>query len=295
MIDIPKIEVGIDNKMRAAEYHAIRWAASASQLRTLHASTPAHLYRQLTQPFEVTPEMVFGELVHRRILEPELPLPAVAVVPDTYVVPDTVKPSKKGPNPGEEVDWNWRTNYCKEWKKQKQADGFVVLTKEELAEIQDCAWKVKEHPEARELIEGADTEVSLFWETECGFPCKARLDLVPSGQFLADIKTTRDASPRAFQKMAFDSGYHLQAKFYMDAWEALGDRPVNGFKFIAYEKEIGLVTVHTCSPALLAEGRRAYMESLDTYIRCVRHNEWPGYPQQTNEWDLPKWFGKISS
>lgn len=294
-IALPTIEEGVHRDILPGRYHAIRWAASASQLRELHGKTPAHLWHRLQNPKPPTWEMVLGTLVHHRILEPSQPFPAISVVPETYVVPADYKGTLRDPKPGDIEDWNWRRKYCRQWRETQEAAGFIVVDRSDLDEIERASERVLANREARELIEGADTEVTLFWhhdQDRAPFPCKARLDLVPVGPDMGDIKTCADASPEGFQKHAWESGYHLQGAFYMDAWDRLGDRMFTGFKFIAYERTIGLVKVHRMTDALLQAGREAYQSALDTYIRCVRANQWPGYTEEAAEWDLPRWMRK---
>lgn len=286
----PTLPLGVHRDIPPGVYHGIKWAASASQLRTIHASTPAHLKYALDNPEPPTPEMVFGELVHRRILEPSKPLPQVAIIPDVYPIPEDATTVKKGgARAGDLVEWNPRTKYCREWVAAQEALGLIVMSKDKLAEIDRAADAVMHNSEARDLIAGADTEVTLHWLTVCGFPCKARLDLVPPGIAMADLKTTADASERGFQRFAWDAGYHLQAAFYLDAWDVCGDRLYREFKFLAYEKGVGLVRVHKCSDAIIEAGRVAYGAALETYMRCVRSGNWPGYPEEPAEWDVPAW------
>lgn len=289
-ITLPTLPWGVHRDIAPGTYHAVKWAASASQLRVIHSSTPAHLFHALEHQEPPTPEMVFGELVHRRILEPSKPLPQVAVIPEMYALPeDSTLVKKGGAKAGDLVEWNTRAKYCREWVASMEAAGLIVMTKEKLAEIDRAAEAVMANSEARDLIAGAATEVTLYWQTSCGFPCKARLDLIPVGSVMADLKTCADASERGFQRHAWDMGYHLQAAFYLDAWDTCGDRLFREFKFIAYEKGVGLVRLHRCTDALIEAGRAAYSAALNTYMRCVRSGVWPGYPDEPAEFDVPAW------
>ena len=275
--------------MPAEDYHAT-WAASASVLRKLRGKTPAHLRKALDTPVKPTWEMILGTLIHHRILEPHRSSPLLAVTPATYVIPEDHKPAKKtDPQPGEVVEWNWRTKYCKGWGKAMEDAGLIIVNESDVTEINMATERVMAVPEARELLECAQTEVSLFWETNCGFPCKARLDILPQLPMLGDLKTCRDASQSGFQRDAWDAGYHVQAAWYLDGWAAVGDREVNQFKFIAYEREIGLVKVHRVSSDVIQAGREEYQGLLEIYMRCVRSGEWPGYRKESCLWELPKW------
>jgi hypothetical protein len=295
MIQIPTIDEGVHRDWLPGRYHGIRWAASASQLRELHGRTPAHLWHKLQNQKAPTWEMVLGTLVHHRILEPSKPFPAISVVPETYIVPADYKGGLRDPKPGDVEPWNWRRKYCKQWQQIQEDAGFIVVERSDLDEIERASERVLANREARELLEGADTEVTLFWNHQHAtgpFPCKARLDLVPRGDDMGDLKTCADASPNRWEIHAWDSGYHMQAAFYMDAWDLLGSRMFTGFKFIAYERSVGLVKVHKMTDELLQLGREAYQAALDTYIRCVRANQWPGYTEDVAVWDVPRWMRK---
>jgi exodeoxyribonuclease VIII len=63
---------------------------------------------------------------------------------------------------------------------------------------------------------------------------KSRFDWY-DGQFVWDLKTCRDASPRGFISAVNNFNYHLQAALYVHAARSLG-LPCEGFKFLAQEK-----------------------------------------------------------
>lgn len=275
----------------APRYHAIK-AASASQLRVIHNQTPAHLKHREREPFVPTWETILGELIHHAILEPGRPFPQLAVVPETYIVPAEYKGGLGDPKPGDVEPWNWRRKYCQNWKREQEAAGRIVVTQDDLAEIERAVERVHDCPEARELIEGANTEVTLIWEAEDGFPCKARLDLVPRGPVLADIKTCADASPDGFARHAWDMGYHLQAAWYLIGWELCGANAKDRFQFIAYERGVGLVKVHECSADLLRIGREQALRAFEAFRSCSLSGEWPGYSPGLGLLDVPAWKRK---
>ena len=286
--------IGIHRNLPASEYHAVD-AASASRLRIIHTSTPRHLRQKLDHPEPPTVDMIIGTLVHHRILEPtKLPEHLVVTPPEFAVVPDDYKGGKDKPKPGESIPWAWKWGFCQKWREQQESAGFVVLSQDDIDTIDAASESIQRHPEARELFEGAETEVSLFWRAKLDgqfVDCKARLDALPAGEWMPDLKTCADASKYGFQRSAMSNGYPLQCAFYDDGWRLLGDNRFKGFKFVAYEKPSRLVNVHRCTPELMAWGREKYMAALATYIRCVSSGEWPGYVGEV-EFDLPAWAGR---
>ena len=287
--DIPQ---GAHQGISATRYHSIK-AASASQLRTLHASTPAHLAYQSRQPFVPTWETILGELIHHAVLEPSRPFPQLAVVPETYPAPDDSTVVKKGgAKPGEPIEWNWRAKACQQWRRDAEAAGLIVVSRDDLDEISQAVERVHACPEAREIVENANTEVTLIWEHVSGFPCKARLDLVPRGPILADLKTCRDASPAGFERHAWDMGYHIQAAWYLIGWDNCGADVRTEFQFIAYERGVGLVKVHRVSKSLLEVGISQAIAAFDRFRESSISGEWAGYESGVGTLEVPKFARK---
>jgi len=282
------IPLGIHRDIPASVYHD-EPGASASRLRTIHNSTLAHLKLEEQTPKEVTWEMEMGTLVHWRTLEPTKPSPKLILQPEKFALTENCTVVKKKLRVvGEMVDWSPNAGPCKAWKREQIAKGLIIVTKDDMDEIDQCAERVLAHPEARELLEGADTEVTLRWETECGTQCKARLDMVPKPEPLGDLKCCPDASRDAFERKVYNEGLHLQAAFYLDGWEAQGVGVRQNFRFIAYERKTGFVSVNPVSQALIEQGRIDYGIALGKFIEATRSGVWPAYPG-LQMIDTPRW------
>ncbi len=284
---------GVYLDMPAERYHALP-GASASRLLTLWQKTPAHLVVELLKPKKVTPAMMLGTLCHQKLLEPNRPLPRLAIPPEQYPAPaDCSLVKSKKVAAGDLIDWNWNAKYCKQWRQEQEADGLLVVTATEGDAVEKATREVIKHPKAAPLIEGARTEVSLVtMSEEFGIPVKARLDLVPVGPDLADVKLTTDVSARAFGSHAYDMGYHIQAAWYLDIWNDMAgeEDPKTGFKFIAVESSAPYaVNVFTVTPDLIALGREQYREALAVYARCMHVDLWPAYPANVIELGVPAW------
>lgn len=272
----------------ASEYHAFR-AASASGLRVIHARTPAHLRKTWDDQDKPSLALVLGTLIHHVVLEPHVPLPRIALVPETYTVPADAKPAKGAPGPGEVVPWNNRAKHCRDWRALQEAAGKIVLDAEDMATVRECAESVGQCAEASELLRtSAHRESTLVWETEARTPCKARLDAWGDG-IVVDIKTTTDASPDGFARHAYDLGYHLQAAWYVDGLEAVTGWKAS-FYFVAVEKDSRLVTVHHATHDFLQRGREAYERALAQFESAWESGVWPGYAPGIHDLDVPEWF-----
>ena len=272
----------------AATYHRFR-AASASGLRVIHAKTPAHLRQTWDDQDQPRLALVLGTLIHHVVLEPQTPLPRIALVPETYTVPADSKPAKGAPGPGETVPWNNRAKWCRDWRALQEAAGKIVLDAEDMATVRECAQAVEADEKAFPLLRWASQrESTLVWETEARTPCKARLDAWGDG-IIVDIKTTTDASPSGFARHAYELGYHLQAAWYGDGLaNVLGIEPP-AFYFIAIEKDSRLVTVHHATHDFLQQGRKAYGRALAQFQEAWESGVWPGYAPGIHDLDVPEW------
>ena len=267
---------GIHTDVPAAEYHA-HPAASASKLKKLWQSTPAHLKAD-TEAFEPSAAMIMGTLAHSLILEPDEPLPQIAVKPAEY------EPGKK---------WTRQAKVCKQWEDERKAKGIVVLSEAELEDVQGMAMAIAAHPLSSFILSDGKPEVSLCaHDSANGVDIKSRLDFLPyAGDRIVDVKTTSDASERGFIKKAYDLGYHIQAALYLDLWNALmPTEPRTEFYFIAVENSKPYaVNVYKASQEFLAKGREDYKAALTLYAACVKNDSWPAYSQEVKELGLPKY------
>jgi len=267
---------GIHLDISAAEYHA-HPAASASKLKKLWQSTPAHLKAD-AEAFEPSAAMIMGTLAHSLILEPDKPLPQIAVKPAEY------EPGKK---------WTRQAKACKQWEDERKAKGIVVLSEAEFEDVQGMAKAIAAHSLAPLLLLFGNPEVSLCaYDTANQVEVKARLDFLPnSGGAIVDVKTTSDASERGFIKKAYDLGYHIQAALYLGLWNALmPTEPRTEFCFIAVENSKPYaVNVFKASQDFLSKGREDYKAALTLYAACVKADSWPAYSQEVKELGLPKY------
>lgn len=288
-----RLIAGVHHDMSARRYHALP-GASASRLRKLWQSSPAHLRVEMRKPIEPSPAMILGTLAHHAVLEPDKPLPKLVVPPATYPAPaesSLVKTKKVAV--GDAVDWSWSATYCKAWKRTMEDAGRMVVSQATYDSTFGAALSVARHPISGPLLAEGDSEVSLVtWDQTNDIGVRCRLDYVSLGRALLDCKFTHDVTPRAFGKHAYEMGYHIQAALYLDVWNSLCgfDDPKDEFKFIACEQtEPWAVNVFTCSPEFIELGRRDAAEILATFARCLREDRWPAYPEQEHTLYVPRW------
>ena len=280
---------GVFCGMSSNDYHAAG-GVSSSMLRNM--DPPARLPAYLAAPREVTPEMMLGTLAHHMLLEPDKPLPKIAVQPETYPAPPDCSAVKtKKASPGDPLPWHNGATYCKRWHAEAREAGLLVLTSDAMESLRGMVSSVSNHPWARQILVNCDTEVSIFLDYEWNSKSvlrKARLDVVPSISVLLDIKTVEDASKDAFAWKLAD-GYALQAAYYLDMWnEAIPHNQRDTFCFVVVERKPPyLVACYFMDSDDLNAGRTAYKRNLQTYMECSETKVWPGFSSKCEPITMP--------
>lgn len=184
-------------------------AVNASFLKAVRTSPLTALKPQISAPSKA---LQFGSLYHKYILEFD-------DFNNEYVVFD----ESKRPDPTKTM----AAKENKEWKNNLfQSEKREIIEAEELQQAQKMQKQLQENcPYAFELLEGCETEVSLYAELnfqEFGkFMVKCRFDAINVEEgYIVDLKTAQDASPFGFSRDAGKYGYHIQAAFY--CWLAKG-------------------------------------------------------------------------
>lgn len=248
------------------EYDADRTAVRKSWL-DLIARSPAHLRAHLDGAEREETEPLFkGTLIHAVVLEPD------SVGSRYYLDPDG----------------DGRTKAVKDARAEAAAlnPGKIPVRKADLDVAVAVRDSVYSHKAAKALL-GADGEIerSIFWTNrDTGEVCKARLDkLSQTKAFVADLKSTRDASPTAFAKSIVNYRYDVQAVHYAE--------PVDlRFVFIAVEKlPPYAVAVYAASPEIQRFGKGRRDPNLRTYAECRASGRWPSYPETIQHITLPAW------
>jgi hypothetical protein len=214
----------------------------------LMGKSPAHYKAAWERKSKSTPAMRFGSIVHGTILEPLL---------EHYVE----KPA----------GMSFTTKEGKEWKAKQT---LPILSEDEAVDVQRIFQSVWRHDAAKDLLIKSSHEVAAMKiDAETGMALKGRLDMISTQDgWVADIKTTDDASDLGFSHSCKRYGYFEQAAFYLDLVGA------TRFFFIAVEKEAPYaVNVFECDTQAIAMGRMIYRENLDRLQQCLDENHFPAY------------------
>ena len=225
------------------EYH-LHKSISASGLKTIFKKS---IYHHLNSSFKMTDAMNFGSAVHSAILEGG---DDIAVMPKV----------------------NLRTNDGKKIKDNfiYGNKGKIIIKHEEKEAIDKIKRNVYNHKLAKNLIQRlTETEVSYYGKID-KIPVRIRPDGIKEKDYIIDIKTTSDASPKFFKSQIYNYAYHLQACFYS---EALGYNPAQ-FRFITIENKYPYtVEVYAMSEDMIEYGKDAWR---------IAFESWKEYLQTSN-------------
>lgn len=242
----------------AGQYHSTK-ALSKSGLDQFRKS-PAHFraWQDGETRKESSPALEFGTAVHMAILEPHL-------FTDMYA----------------KFVGDRRTKEGKATYEALINTGKTPLNEDQWQSVTGAAAAVHAHPKAALLIDKIKPEVSVF--ADWGTKVKARIDGLAE-DYIIDVKTTQDASPRAFAKSIAQFNYHVQAAWYQRI------TGINRFIFIAVEKEAPFgVACYELDQQAIDHGNAIIDENLKLFVECEQLNSWPCYSSGLQTLSLPAW------
>lgn len=262
--------------MTEKEYRA-HPAISRSELWKISES-PEKFKWYREHPEKPTPAFLFGQVVHKLLLEPD------GFETDFAVMPEIDRRTKAGK---EEYNAFMDAN-----------DGKGIVTPEMFQTAWELAEKARQEPFVTKLLKG-EHEKPFFWTDEVTTEnCKCRVDCltdIGGKPYIIDYKTCADASNDAFMRDAVKYGYHLQAAMYSDGVEKnIGTKPQ--FVFIAQEKNAPYaINIFQADEAFVQYGMDIFRELMGVYHYCRTTNDYYGYlgkQQIINELQLPAWMAK---
>lgn len=274
------------------QYHG--WNAASNSRLALIAKSPAHLLAYIQEPPKEAAHFFAGRAIHSAVLEPD-----DFAVRYTRALPCGAE-LKSGERKGKQCG-NAASGFhpAQGWlcgTHSKGVDGMdasrIVLPPEEWRAcmgIRDSAFRLGT---VRSLLGGSgEVELSILWnDPETGVPVKARWDRhspdLPGG-VIVDVKSTRDASRRAFERAIFQYRYHCQGGLYLES-ARVRRLPARHFVIIAAEKTPPFaVASYRLTEGALDAGMDQIRPLLRLYAKCMETNEWPAYPDAFQDVALP--------
>lgn len=248
----PEFEPGVYADIPEETYHRSK-GVSKSRLAQF-AKAPA----KALVPVKETSSMRLGTAAHCALLEP-----------DQFDARFLV------------CDLHRNTKAYKEIEAAAKAEGRTpIKTKERDAALgmRDAALA---KPVLREILTSELlTEQSAYWQDRpTGLICRGRMDGIHLRfRAIVDIKTTTDASPYAFAKIASSFNYHWQQAMYNEGIIEAGGWEPEAFLFVAIERDKPyLPAIYEMDPEHVEVGGRQVRALLDRYAQCVKTDTWPGY------------------
>lgn len=233
---------------------------SVSALKAFMRS-PNHYIQYVNREQKTTKALAFGSAVHTAVLEPDEWDKRYAVAPKA----------------------DRRTKAGKEsWAAFEAANqGKEVIPIDDYERIICIRDSVSRHSNAAHLLRTAQDFEQRMEGNHFGYKYVGIADVVGNG-YVADLKTTQDASPSGFQRSASNFGYHLQAALYRELFG------VSNFYWIAVETQAPWNVV------VYEQTQNAYDKSIDRLRQATdAFKRWDGQPGSytTNvlELDLPPW------
>lgn len=293
---------GAFDDMSDADYRA---AAGVSNSMLTHiapdgeeAGSPAHFIEALTHPQPDSDALFTGRMVHSMILTPGAPLPGIVEIPETYPAPASHLDVKSGAiKAGDPLKWTGNAKFCKAWLAHSEAAGLRPVKTEQREAIEGMVKAVADDPNCQIIFKRGKPEVSLFKRYYRGDGMilrKGRVDWVPPGPILPDIKSCQDARQCDFASVIFKRRYYVQAAYYLDLHNDLHpDDQKTGFALVAVEKfPPYAIQIHLLTAEDIQEGRWEYQKNLALVMECQRQDVWQKYSDKivTTKMRVP--FGK---
>jgi len=193
---------------------------------------------------------------------------------------------------------SFRTADAKQARDESRAIGRVPMLLHRWQEISVLGDALKQQvaafPADPPLFVDGMAEQTIMWDEEWQgekIGCRARLDWLRSDyRTVDDLKKSRSAQPRKWQRAMWPLGYDIQAAFYVRACRAaFGVEPV--FRWVAIEPDPPYaMSVHVLSPQAMDAAHAKVDLALDVWSSCLASGVWPAYPRTVQVVELPEWM-----
>jgi hypothetical protein len=254
-----------------AEYHADPCSTPSlnqSVARTLITKSPLHAWTEHPRlgnvPRETTVPKIEGTVIHALLLG-------------------------KGGHEIEVLNFdNYRTKAAQVQRDTVIMEGRTPVLEHKYAEITTAADVIRKNlAEQGVVFEGGQAEVSIEWQEEGDegpVLCRGRLDyliLEKNFALIYDPKKITSADEQTCMRSAEDYGLAIQRAAYVSAIEKLRPDLAGrvSFKFVFMEIEPPYFALPREGDGVFAwYGEERWHRAVTTWERCLRTNNWPGYP-----------------
>lgn len=191
---------------------------------------------------------------------------------------------------------NFRTKAAREARDRARAEGAIPIKAKDEEIVSAMARRLKRNIEALGFAFDGESEIGVRWfersADEDMVECWGALDHYrPSRPEILDLKIVRNAHPDACRKHLLTFGGDIQAEAYTRAVEQIDPR-LQGrvrFVFLFCELYTGAVTPIELSADFRRLGSLRWQRAVNTWARCLRTDDWPGYTSTPVRLSPPPW------
>jgi PDDEXK-like domain of unknown function (DUF3799) len=233
--------------------------------------SPAHYLCELNDAGEATEAMLYGAVLHARLLEPD------TFDAHYYAMPKIDRRTKEGKAPE---------------RHEARSAGRAAFPAEWLSDIERTLANARVHRRAAKILSAGEAEVTLAWiDPDTGIKCKSRIDWWHDTTLLLDVKSAHDVTAAGFSRACAQLKYALSAFMYCEGVrQVTGERP--NWAFMACERaQPNMVPIYRASDAFMRRGKCEFRRALDALAECRATGCYP-MMQADGEWeviDLPRW------
>ena len=168
-------------------------------------------------------------------------------------------------------------------ERQRYREGFSpaveFIPTKDFDKIEAMRHAVLSDPDRAKMLAGGTAELSIVTDE-----FKARPDLITSGAWIVNYKSTLDAEPEKFGRKAVDYGYPMRAVMECELFKQLYAEYPAGYAILAQEKDAPYLcktfVIYDRSrdeqPSAWEYGRKQLAEAVKIYRKCRDANVWPG-------------------
>jgi exodeoxyribonuclease VIII len=269
------VPLGLVEGLSNEAYHAAPGYSSSVVKASMEQSLLHYWHRYERpdrEPEEPSEDLIFGTAVHAALLEPD-------VFERTY---------------RKSLQFDRRTKIGKEGFAAFQAECAekkqIALPPDSYDACQRIRDRILRHPVAAGMFTGGRAEQSFFAiDQTTGELRKCRPDYL-SG-WCIDLKTTKDASKKAFGRDIGNFGYDLSAAWYLDVLnDVYGEEPEH-FVWVAAEKEPPYaIGIYFAERHQIERARECIRRGFKRLVEAKRNNHWPDYGESAEPADIPPWI-----
>ena len=231
----PNIRRAIDSN---EFYHSQKEYVSSSTLKSIAKRS---VYHHINSHLKESEALLVGSAFHTIVLEPHL------FDEEFFVMPKFDRRTKSGKQKAHALE------------SEMIAQGKKCITQPNYDMIVAMKNAIANNPVCSGILTGGEPEVSFYVEDFHGIKVRVRPDYLGK-DYVVDLKSCQDASPKSFLGDIYKYGWKIQAAFYADV---LG---MDKFYFLASEKKNPYACqVYLMSEKSMAEGRAQYLQAIELW------------------------------